>query len=48
MRLPLVAGVAPLLELQYGYGQHHQQRPIIGAGNPTAQTWGLSLGLEFR
>jgi hypothetical protein len=47
VRLPPVAGMVPLLELQYGYGQHHQ-RPAIGAGNPTAQTWGLSLGLEFR
>ena len=47
-RLPAVAGVVPLLEVQYGYGQHQQQRPTIGFGHPTAQTWGLSLGLEMR
>ncbi|MCI1189402.1 PorT family protein [Hymenobacter sp. DH14] len=48
VRLPRVAGVGPLLELHYAYGQHHQQRPVLGAGNPTSQTWGLSLGLEFH
>lgn len=48
LRLPPVAGLAPLLEVQYGYGQHHQQRPAFGFGNPTVQTWGLVVGLEFK